>query len=196
MSASQFLLDLPAAFRLTDRGDCETCLSGRSNRNADGDATFCEACGRGVDGNMLAKQIRTDIAAAVKAGVFPKGTKVSVRQNAGRYWTPCGSLTVSISAWPGAVYSDAYAASVMDGRRGFVASSQRYTQAFADALDLIEKIADRHNFDKSDIQRDHFDVGYYLNVHGGKAETAAIDGLEEEAALVARRRTADLQEAA
>lgn len=32
----------------------------------------------------------------------------------------------------------------------------------------ITKIANRKNYDNSDIQTDHFDVGYYFNLHIGK----------------------------
>ncbi len=153
--------------------------------------------GRAAAVTILGDQIRKDLATATKLGLFPKGTKFSVRKNAGRYYSSrAGSWTVSIAAWPGAVYCDAYIECRLDGHSTIPYESapyprrpsQRYSEAFAAALDNAQKIADRHNYNRSDLMTDHFDVGYYLNVHGGKAEAAASAALKEEAdAAVAYR---------
>lgn len=144
-----------------------------------------------VTGNVLARQIRADLATAVKMGLFPKGTKFSVKQNAGRYYSSSvGSLTVSIAAFPGAVHSERYVTETLDGTsdRCF-ASRERYSESFRAALDNAERIANRHNFNNSRIEEDYFHVGYFLSVHGGKAEAAACDGLREEAKLHAEWRS-------
>lgn len=148
----------------------------------------------GVTSNMLAVQIREDLKAATKAGLFPKGTRFSVRQNAGMYYSArCGSITVSIAAFAAAVYSDDHIACQLDGHRGTckvhrTEGSARYSEAFRAALDNAQRIADRHNYNRSDLMSDYFDVGYYLNVHGGKAESAASEALREEAAAHAAYR--------
>lgn len=166
LRTAQFLLDLPAAFDLS--------------------------AGHSVTGNQLAKQIRADLAAAVRAGLLPKGIKIAVRQNAGRYWSArCGSLTVSISTWTGAVYNDAYIEQFLDGDKVYMPAGKRYAPAFAAALDLIEKVANRHNYSNSRIEEDYFDVGYYLSVNGGAAERDAFAGLRAEADLVVAFRAAE-----
>ena len=122
----------------------------------------------------LITQIREDLKLAVKLGLFPKGTRFSVRKNidAGSSRT-MGSITVSIATWRGAVYSDAYLEARLDGNYKGMSSQQRYSPAFLAALDFAERIANRHNHNVSY-------VGYYLNVHGGTAEAVANEALKEE----------------
>lgn len=132
-------------------------------------------------------RIRQEIALAVALGVLPAGTKVSVRQPHYK------SIIVSVTAWSGAVLCDAYVETLMDEtvawrpeRRerdefGMVSGDDRYTAALNSALSLIEKIADRHNYNNSDYMTDYFDVGYYLSVDARPVAGLAERAIREEA---------------
>lgn len=143
----------------------------------------------GYDDTLLTKLIRDELAAAVRAGVLPAGTKVSVRKN--HYQ----SFTVEIVEWHAPVFCDNYVAHVLDPkgtawnaheardemrRAGRRTGDERYTAQLQEALALIETIADRHNYNNSDLQVDHFDVGYYLTVRASAIATSAERGLQTE----------------
>ena len=129
----------------------------------------------------LAKIIRNECAAATAAGALPAGTKVSVRI------LHHSSLSVQIVAWEGAVFSNAYTEHLMDPK-GTPWSNDawsreadpRLTEPLNRALKLVEKITERHNYDESDSQRDHFDVGYYTSIDARPVEHAAETGIKRE----------------
>lgn len=120
----------------------------------------------------VVKQIRADLAAAAKAGMFPAGTKFSVR----------AGIRVEIVAWEGAVFSDAWTEHLLEGRTSSWdrPTIERMAPALRDAVKLAETIADRHNFDHSRIEVDYFHVGYYLTVDARAVEAAAERGIEAE----------------
>lgn len=142
----------------------------------------------------LAKQMRTDMKAAIAAGVLPVGTEISVRIN--HY----ASLTVEIVAFEGAILAEAYAAHLLaptvvpwdvneagacrarNGRRAYDIRRDNVclSDALNDALALVERIAERHNYNNSDLSTDYFDVGYYLTVTAGTVESAAAQGIKLE----------------
>jgi hypothetical protein len=129
----------------------------------------------------LAKIIRNECAAAVTAGALPAGTKVSVRILHHK------SLSVEIVGWEGAVFSNAYTEHLMDPKgtpwnseAWSRESDPRLTEPLNRAVKLIEKIADRHNYNNSDYMTDYFDVGYYLSVDARPVEHAAETGIKRE----------------
>ena len=123
-----------------------------------------------VSTSVIAKQIKADCAAAVDAGVLPDGTKVSAS-------TDHNSIRVDITAWHGAVFSEDYEAHLLDPKvypwnpeHNYRAHDRarnddpRLSRPLNDALEFIERLANRHNYDNSDRVTDYFDVGYYLTV--------------------------------
>lgn len=161
----------------------------------------------GYEGTQLSKRIRSELAAAVKAGVFPVGTTFSVRKDHHK------SYRVDITEWPtGAVFTEHYVAWRMeqeltgakDARGNLTASYKapdqadsgtnlvwrndgwrpvydvRCTDAVNDAIRDAKSIADRHNYNNSDPMTDYFDVGYYLTVDAGSVVGAAEQGLIAE----------------
>lgn len=151
----------------------------------------------------LTKTMRTELAAAVKAGVFPKGTKFSVRIN------HHASITVQINTWEGKVFCDDYAAHVLDPKgtewnpesyRHMATARRAYFQAelteeLNAAVAAMCTIVDRHNYDNSDSMTDYFDVGYYLTCDARPVQSAAMQGLKLEsnpefAALAERAKAA------
>lgn len=136
-------------------------------------------------GKDLAARVRAELKAAVKAGVFPVGTEFSVTLERGGYTT---KIRVEFIRWDGAaVFCDDYTAELMDA---FTAqrspdwrgrSIDRYSAGFVAARRAAEEIADRHNYNNSDVMTDYFDVGYYLSIDPGRVEAAAVAGLRYEA---------------
>lgn len=139
-------------------------------------------CHGGYDDTKLTALIRSDLALAVKRGVLPAGTKVSVRKV---YYT---SIHVDIVAWSGAVFTDAYVSHHMDpatrdkdfadGRPTL--RDSRLVGALQNALDTIRKIANRHNYDNSRSEVDYFDYGYSLSVTANTVISTATAGLTLE----------------
>jgi hypothetical protein len=128
-------------------------------------------------------RIRQECTGAIKAGVLPAGTKLSVRKRPGGYTR---SITVEIVTWGGAVFSDEYAEQCMEAfakgadQPAWTGRGRPLTDTLAHALRALELIAGRHNYNNSDIQTDYFDVGYYLHVEAGKVEAAAMTGMRAE----------------
>lgn len=143
-----------------------------------------------VGTGVIAKTIKAEVAQAAAAGALPHGTKVSAS-------TDHNSINVRVTAWEGAVFSDKYIEHLMDPtgtawdrdeqesyRRGGNYEESgfdpRLTSSLNRALQTIEKIANRHNYNNSDIQSDYFDVGYYLNVSARPVEDLAANAIKLE----------------
>lgn len=168
-SATEFMAALPAALALRGRDSSSTS-----------DVRFA---------------IRRDLKTAQAAGLLPKGAGFSVR---GDY----SSITVEIVAWTGVgpVLSAAYAEAVLADALGDPvrlrefpeARSARVSDSLISALSLIERIANRHNYDNSRSEEDYFDVGYYLHVEAERLISLAVYGTRDAAnpAAAARRSTA------
>lgn len=139
--------------------------------------------------------IRRDLKLAVKVGLIPAHAKFSVTRRDYK------SITAELTAWHGQVLSTEYVESYMEHvaakkqpHRTFVwegsrdrryswesrAVDARVTSEINDVMKLVEQIADRHNYDKSDSMVDHFDTGYYLHVGCGPALETALEGLRAE----------------
>lgn len=136
------------------------------------------------------EQIRKDLSAAIKAGVLGGTEKVSVRGDH-------NSVTVEIVAWSGRIFCDEYQAHLMDPTskwdpdaawaerrsRGDISrrfGGEKVGDELAAALAVIEKIANRHNYDNSRIEVDYFDVGYYLHVSARTVEANAEAAIRME----------------
>lgn len=124
--------------------------------------------------------IRAELDRSVRLGALPIGTKVRVRK-LGPY-----SLHVEIVSWAGPVFTDAYTAHLLDPKgtpppyghpHEFLSHDLRF------ALELCERIANRHNFDESRVEYDHHSTGYYLNVNAGRVEAIAMQGIRIESDL-------------
>jgi hypothetical protein len=158
MTANEFIASLPAALVIGTQAD-----------------------GRYVSPADVVPAIRADLKAAIAAGVLPAGCKTSVRRDSYK------SIQVEIVAWSGAVFCNEHECDLRHEMATGVSSSRswrNHEQLHADlaaAIALIDRIADRHNYDHSDSMVDHFDVGYYLNVTAGAVEVLARRGIQLEA---------------
>jgi hypothetical protein len=108
----------------------------------------------------IAKKVRADIRAAIKAGTLPKGTKTSVRisrytggQRLNVYIKHLGGERVINPAWvkwhdenPTGTYSD---------------GPPRYTATATAAADTIKAIIREYNFDHSQIEVDYFHNNFF-----------------------------------
>lgn len=146
----------------------------------------------------IVKRIRVELKAAQAAGVIPAFCKFSVRK------PDYKSIDVELTYWEGQVFSDEYQEHVMAQMRknaGLTveAGVERFTDADFEpgirghhialpklAIELrgvriaIERIADRHNYNRSDLQTDYHDVGYWLDCSIRTVEYRAERGLRLE----------------
>lgn len=140
--------------------------------------------------SVIAKTIKDEVAQAVSAGALPHGTKVGAS-------TDHNSINVKVTAWEGAVFSDKFTEYLMDPkgtkwdrdeqesyrRSGNFEESRfdpRLTSSLNRALQTIEKLADRHNYNNSDTQSDYWDVGYFLHVDARPVEDLAETAIKLE----------------
>jgi hypothetical protein len=146
----------------------------------------------GADMKSVVKAIRLQTAQAIKAGVLPPDTKLSVR------CTDYKHVYVEITEWKGALFTDAYLAHLLDPKGtpwdpghwdhretlvetpGMTYGHKYFTRAVNEALYDLRRIANRHNYDRSDIQTDYFDVGYYLDTTANPAYAAQREAIELE----------------
>lgn len=158
MTAAQYIAQLPPA--LVMRGDGGTAS---------------------VDD--VIKRIRSELDGAVKAGVFPSGTKINTRKGSGS-----SSIRSEVSVWPGQVLSNEYTEHVMDPsikwdpdfQRWKKHSDPRLSAELNKALETIEKIAERHNYNKSDSMTDHFNYGYSYDADADPVIDTAKNGIKLE----------------
>jgi hypothetical protein len=145
------------------------------------------------------KTIRAQLAAAIAAGALPGVTKISVTSDH-------NSLHVDVSAWTGQVFTNAYLEHLMDPKgtpwereqqekyRGDYEHrtwDPRLVEPLNRALQTIEKIANRHNYNNSDLMTDYFDVGYYLHVGARPVIDAAEHGIKTESDQAYQKLLAD-----
>jgi hypothetical protein len=102
-------------------------------------------------GVEIAKLVRADIKAAVKAGTLPKG-KYSVKSD-------FKSIDVKVSDLNITVYSEAALTSP-----GRVYVYELYSERMAAALKTLREIHGAYNYDGSDLASDYFNVRYYGDV--------------------------------
>jgi hypothetical protein len=147
----------------------------------------CQAT-KGLSRVEVAKLIRGDIKAAVKAGTLPQAT-YSVRCHG-------SSIHVSLSALPFAVLSrDFYrlspdASNVPEGKHWswkvqedhFRPACHRYTPEALAARDAVTAIVEAYNFDGSEVQSDYFNVRFYKSIDLAEDGESLIADLTAKAA--------------
>jgi len=119
---------------------------------------------------QVAARVRQELALAVRRGVIPAGTEFSVRA---LHHT---SLDVRVTAWTGAVFVEEYIPAILAPASKSAqddSRAARLTPELQAALVLVEHIADRHNYDRSDLMTDYHSVGYYLSVGADPVESTA-----------------------
>lgn len=128
----------------------------------------------------IAKLVRADVAAAVKAGVLPKGLKCSVRIE--RY-SMGQSLHLTVKAAPGLVFVSTKRVRFDVETRGHeFTPMSRYSVDGQRVLDTLKAIVAAYNRDRSDIMVDYFDVNFYEHI--GFASALESAQREEIAAAV------------
>lgn len=163
---------------------------------------------------MAVDAIRRDLKLAVKAGLIPSAAKFSVTRRDYK------SISVHLTAWSGAVLVDGFVAVCIESyvagldhvspeasepfrtRLGRFTRRQSQDGRLTDEINavmwLVERIADRHNYDNSDYMSDYVNVGYYLHVDADPVMALAQRGIRQEAseayrALLARAQVAAAQ---
>lgn len=122
---------------------------------------------RGRDITEIAKLVRADIKAAIKAGDLPKGTKCSVRVSR---FSGGRSLTVTVKALPGInglnwYRLDAEKAEPHQYPGNFPQHARAiYSPEGTRVVKLLEAMVEAYNFDGSDTQTDYFHVNFYKTI--------------------------------
>ena len=149
--------------------------------NMSNDISYGNKYNRDLNVAEIAKLVRADLKAAVKAGTLPKGFKASVRIS--RY-SMGQSLDVNVKAAPGVtVMNPLRLAHEQSGSREVMTRDEmwRHSEAARALLDTVKSIVDAYNFDGSDSQSDYFHVNFYGNVDFAHA----LEQAEREASRVA-----------
>ncbi len=123
----------------------------------------------------IAKRLRAEIKAAVKAGELPKckyNVRIS-RYNGGQ------SMNILIKDYPGTIYNQRHLKLTHEIDQGCLGEAgrarhrdlwderetlTRYTKDLLDLIKALEKLVDQWNYDGSDSQTDYFHVNYYSHV--------------------------------
>jgi hypothetical protein len=123
----------------------------------------------GRDVRDIAKDLRKDIAAAVKSGLLPKGLKCSVRIE--RY-AGGRSIDITVTAAPGVCFLSTRRIrfEIETNGRVFTPMS-RYSTEGARVIKTLEAFHASYNRDRSDLMSDYFDVAFY----GGASFCHALD---------------------
>ncbi len=131
------------------------------------------------DRDDVKARIKEELKLAQKAGLVPKFCKFSVRK------PDYNSIHVDLVQWEGQVFSNEYTEYLMAGfrkvampyteidfdpRRGHL---QKFVPALTEVHEVMGALANRHNFDESDMMTDYFHVGYYLHCEVRDIETVA-----------------------
>ena len=152
------------------------------------------------------KRLRSELALAVERGAIPAGTKFSVRGDYNSITVEIveWSGAVFTSDYQGCVLDWwRYQSLDMHGKaREFPKGPPRdpsdsrdwrgmdFDGRYADGRNvpelnaviwLVERMANRHNYDNSDIQTDYFDVGFHLNVTATAVQVTSERALRLEA---------------
>lgn len=117
---------------------------------------------RDLDVVAIAKLVRADIKAAIKAGKLPRGTKTSVRTSR---FSGGESLTVVIKSVPGArVLSRRRMQLELDDPHRSYHLEPLYSKEGKRILGVVENIVKAYNRDDSDIDTDYWSVHFYEDV--------------------------------
>jgi hypothetical protein len=139
---------------------------------------------RGRNIAEIAKDVRRDIAAAVKGGTLPAGVRTSVRIS--RY-SMGQSLNIDITAAPGLpIFSRDYLRDERDEPHRASYGPWESPEAIA-AREAIESIGNAYNESRSDLQNDYHCETFFLHVQfdGALRDADRARGLAELAAAEA-----------
>lgn len=114
-----------------------------------------------LDGVEIARRIRMDIKAGIKAGKLPKGLKASVRT---RKSSLHEAIDVVIKAAPGVTVSNPERVAFQAANPMSRCELPRHTDAARALLATVEAIVGAYNFDGSDLQSDYHNVNFYGSV--------------------------------
>lgn len=119
------------------------------------------------DVKVIAKLVRRDIKAAIKAGTLPKGLKCSVKID--RYSMGC-SLDVGVKSTPFAVHNVAWldwGINPETKHRGYptLRDLPRYTTEAVRVRDELMAIVKSYQRDRSDSMTDYYDVNFAPGVN-------------------------------
>jgi hypothetical protein len=116
-----------------------------------------------LDIKEIAKLVRKDIKAAVKAGSLPKEMKVSVRV---KRYSGGQSLNLNVKSFPGGFLNPAYVKAVkVNPHLCYTEYPPRYYLHVSRALTTLDNLANAYNYNNSDTMVDYFDVNYYVSVN-------------------------------
>jgi hypothetical protein len=122
---------------------------------------------QGRDIAEVAKDVRKDLRAAVKARQLPKGFKASVRIE--RY-SMGRSLNVVVKAAPGVqIFNDTYLAAMGKGLswppsdRAAWPKHGRFTAEGVALQKTVEDICNAYNYDRSDSMTDYYNTAFHLD---------------------------------
>jgi hypothetical protein len=129
---------------------------------------------RGLDVADIAKRVRADLKAAVKAGELPKSFKAGVRIS--RFSGGC-SITVTIKV-PGVPAVNPARVEFEHDHPHTYCDVALFTEEYTALKKKVEAILKAYNFDGSDTQTDYFHVNFYgsvsLDYDAEKAEKAEL----------------------
>lgn len=140
--------------------------------------TYGSKYSKGVDVAEIAKSVRADIKAAIKAGELPAikvGVTVS-RYAGGR------SLRLNVTACPVDIMNPARVLADAANPHAYPTVREVHTEEGRAILAHLESIVGAYNFDGSDTQSDYFHVNFYAHVGFSseleRAQRAAIVGAQ------------------
>lgn len=140
--------------------------------------TYGSKYSKGVDVAEIAKSVRADIKAAIKAGELPAikvGVTVS-RYAGGR------SLRLNVTACPVDIMNPARVLADAANPHAYPTIRETYNEAGREILANLESILDAYNFDGSDRMTDYYHVNFYGHVGFAsaleEAQRAAIVGAQ------------------
>ena len=118
---------------------------------------------KNLDVADIAKRMRADVKAAIKAGTLPKGIKVSVKIERASMMQ---AIAMRITDFPTPVYREAYAVAVDFGADYWSEAAEkqreigRYTPAVSSALEGLTRIHNAYNFKNIDSMSNYSNVNY------------------------------------
>jgi len=109
----------------------------------------------------IAKRIRTDIRAAVRAGDLPAELRVSVRTDRSTYHE---SIRMEVTAYDGPICNRVWFARKMTGEHLLLNDCNRHGVEADALLAKLTAIGDAYNYDKSEPETDYWNTRFFQTV--------------------------------